>query len=68
MLRSGSFKTAMPIYLKSRPAANLSDNPIREDKYGSLLRVLQYPRGAEARARNPACRHSLCMADDVGTK
>lgn len=40
VLRSGTYKTATPIYLKSRMDVNLTDDPIREDEYDSLLRVL----------------------------
>ncbi|MBB5327804.1 toll/interleukin-1 receptor domain-containing protein [Tunturiibacter gelidoferens] len=40
VLRQGSFKTSLPIYLKSRLGVNLSAEPYSEDEYEELLRKL----------------------------
>ena len=40
VLRQGSFRTSLPIYLKSRLGVDLSGEPEREDEYERLLRVL----------------------------
>ena len=40
VLRQGSFKTSLPIYIKGRLGVNLSDKPYREDEYERLIRVL----------------------------
>jgi hypothetical protein len=40
VLRQGSFKTSLPMYLKSRLGVNLSAEPYSEDEYEELLRKL----------------------------
>jgi hypothetical protein len=40
VLRQGSFKTSLPIYIKGRLGVNLSNEPYREDEYERLIRVL----------------------------
>lgn len=40
VLRQGSFRTSLPIYLKSRMGIDLSDEPYSEDEYERLLRAL----------------------------
>jgi hypothetical protein len=40
VLRSGSFKTSLPIYIKGRMGVNLSGTPYDEDQYEQLIRVL----------------------------
>ena len=40
VLRSGIFKTSLPLYIKGRMGVDLSETPFREDEYERLIRVL----------------------------
>jgi hypothetical protein len=40
VLRTGTWDSSLPRYLKSRMGVNFSDEPYREDEYEKLLRVL----------------------------
>jgi hypothetical protein len=40
VLRSGSWSSSMPVYLKSRLGVDLSDEPFRGDQYEKLVRAL----------------------------